>query len=1195
MKRLNLNKGRHVSGSECSLLCSRPGLSVRGSVSFETDTNVCALCHYVCMSDYSANVQHRRYRIGIDVGLKSIGFCAIEVDERGTPIKLLNSTVHLHDGGVEPGDGKDLSRKKVSGIARRTRRRRRSNEKRLADLDSYLSQQLGWQLPNLEEFDDPHEPWHVRAELLDSYVSDPAERAEMLAIAVRHIARHRGWRNSYTSVASLTRATYPSKALIKVNERVCEALGTKIVAEATQGQLASAYVADERYALQALRGTQGLFRGRQYQSDTYHELSRILELQHIDRAQIKELTEIVFRVTHPRNGARRNMRVGHDQLPGQESKWRAEIAHPAFQKFRIVAALANLRVRSGGQERKLNANELRRVTRYVLDSALKVEDVEWFDIAEQLGIERDCLTGTAKPVFEGEPALRRPPTDAVSVIVMSSKLTKLKRWWKSANDEDRADLVKFMANSTLAEGEEFENDEVDGFLASLTDDDLAKLEELALPSGRAAYSLDSLQRLTDRMLADGCDLHEARKREFGVSSSWVPKPDPIGAPVGNPAVDRVMKEVSRWLKVAVDRWGVPEAVNIEHTRSGMMSAESAKKLTSANKARRRQIEVLAERLGGQACAGGKLNQVTKIRLLALQRQKSKCLYCGAGIRFETAEMDHIVPRSGLGSTNDRNNLVAVCRECNASKGSQLFSEWAQSGSRKDKVSFDDVIERVWSWGQDPGVSPKQHKKFQAVVVARLKSKKPDQEFDARSMESVAWMAVELGKRIRGYFASASSANEGAVVPSVGLYRGRITAAARVVSGFEGCVRFTGGNGKTRLDRRHHAMDALVIALLDDRIAQLLALRDNLRFAQLVTSGADEWRRYLHSHPSENALMYDWSQHMQVAAKKFNDSLESGMVRFTMNQRLRLGSSRAHMDSVTSFEHAYLDRNGDRVPKLDKNGMRKVKEHGEFRLLSDPLPVDLIDRAETPALWAALVKDEQFDPQTGLPADPKRTITIHGRRIGPMERIRFFGATPAGKWSASLAVRGGYVSISNTIHHVRIYKIAEEPAKYAMLRVYQVDLRHAHGKDLFSFSIPASSISMRTADKVVRKFLRDSTKKPYAWLVAGDELRVNPKFYDEGKIGEFFKEEGYGDVVEWRIVGFESATQVNLRPLRISEEGFNDETPQAVKDIAGRSKSWRVTIGALLEAGGVAVIRRNVLGEERWKSKDDRLPCSKVFE
>ena len=1179
-----------VSNAHCSAVGRVAQLS--DPVSFQTDTNVCALCHDVCMTDYSANVQRRRYRIGIDVGLKSIGFCAIEVDGRGTPIKLLNSTVHLHDGGAEPGDRQEVSRKQKAGIARRARRRGNRNKRRLRELDAYLSEQLGWPLPDLEEFTDQHEPWHVRAELLDSYVSDTAERKEMLAIAVRHIARHRGWRNSYTSVTSLARAPYPSKALITVNERVCEALGATIDPEATQGQLASAYVADERYTLQALRGTQGLFRGRQYQSDTYHELTRILRFQRVESAQIDELMKRVFYVINPRDGVRRNMRVGCDQLPGQQSKFRAEIAHPAFQKFRIVAALANLRIRSGRQERKLSADELRRVTRYVLDSALKVEDVEWFDIAEQLGIERNCLTGTAKPVFEGEPALRRPPTDAVSVIVMSSKLTKLKRWWKSASEDDRGDLVKFVANSTLGEGEEFENDEVDGFLGSLTDEDLAKLEEIAFPPGRAAYSLDSLHRLTDRMLADGCDLHEARKREFGVSDSWAPKPDPIGAPVGNPAVDRVMKEVNRWLVRTVNRWGVPEAVNIEHTRSGMMSTEKARELMDSNAAKQKRIEALAQKLGAQACGSSKLNQVTKIRLLAVQRQGSKCLYCGDAISFETADMDHIVPRSGLGSTNDRNNLVAVCRECNESKRNQLFSEWVQSGGRKDKVSIDDVIERVWSWERDPGGSLKEHKAFRAAVVARLKSKTPDKEFDARSMESVGWMAVELAKRIRGFFASEYSVDDGLVPPSVGLYRGRITAAARIVSGFEGCVRLTGGNGKTRLDRRHHAMDALVIALLDDRVAQLLALRDNLRFAQLLTSGSNEWRLYLQSHTSENALMHAWSQHMQVAAKKFNAALESGMVRFTMNQRLRLGSSRAHMDGVTSFEHAYLDRDSDRKPKVDKNGVRKVKEHGEFRLLSDPLPVDLIDRAETPALWTALVKNEKFDPKLGLPADSERTIVVHGRSIGPMDRIRFFGATPDGKWSASMAVRGGYVSISNTIHHVRIYKIADEPARYGMLRVYQVDLRRARGKDLFSFPIPACSISMRTADKDIREALLAGTADEIGWVAVGDELRVNSAFYSENKIGKFFKE--YPEVVEWRVVGFEGPTKINLRPIRISEEGFDEATPKEVRDIAGSSGSWRVAISALLGCGGVTLIRRNVLGEERWKSRSG-LPCCTALE
>ena len=41
------------------------------------------------MIDSSANVQGVRYRVGIDVGLKSIGFCAVEVDQYDQPIRGL--------------------------------------------------------------------------------------------------------------------------------------------------------------------------------------------------------------------------------------------------------------------------------------------------------------------------------------------------------------------------------------------------------------------------------------------------------------------------------------------------------------------------------------------------------------------------------------------------------------------------------------------------------------------------------------------------------------------------------------------------------------------------------------------------------------------------------------------------------------------------------------------------------------------------------------------------------------------------------------------------------------------------------------------------------------------------------------------------------------------------------------------------
>lgn len=54
----------------------------------------------------SENIPGTRYRVGIDVGLKSIGFCAVEVDRSDQPVRLLNSMVFIHDAGVDPNENK---------------------------------------------------------------------------------------------------------------------------------------------------------------------------------------------------------------------------------------------------------------------------------------------------------------------------------------------------------------------------------------------------------------------------------------------------------------------------------------------------------------------------------------------------------------------------------------------------------------------------------------------------------------------------------------------------------------------------------------------------------------------------------------------------------------------------------------------------------------------------------------------------------------------------------------------------------------------------------------------------------------------------------------------------------------------------------------------------------------------------------
>ena len=1094
-----------------------------------------------------------RYRVGIDVGLKSIGFCAVEVDENDQPLRLLNSMVFVHDAGVDPNENKAAkSRKLTAGVARRTQRRTAQNKRRLAELDRVLSEELHWPLPNLEDFEDPYEPWRTRAELVEHYIKDDAERAEALAIAIRHIARHRGWRNPYLSVDSLLTPQEPSEFLRGLNERVGQALGREFPSDATPGQLICAYIDSPKYSeTQGIRGDTGILSGKLHQFDNVGEIRKICEVQRLDHDVFKLLVRKVFFAKSPRGSAAGL--VGHDQIPGQGKYVRAEKAHPDFQLFRMVAVLTNLRIREGRAERCLTPDELRGLLDYILEVQLK-QQVTWADLADNLGIERADLRGTARASFDGSPALRFPPTDVTTEKIMASKVKWLKDWWNSADSERRGFMVDALSNSGGSTGDNDIDDEVAELLEAATEDEQAELEKIQLPQGRAAYSLDSLRRLTKRMLEEGVDLHTARKEEFNVDDDWRPEPEPIEAPVGNPAVDRVLKQVSRWLRMATDRWGEPAVINIEHTRDGLGSEKVARELLREGQRRQdlnqKNLVEIAQQLGIPV----KDKRSALIKYAAIQRQNSMCLYCGAEIGFTTAEMDHIVPRALSGSTNDRANLAAVCRTCNHQKGAVPFAVWATSGEAHAGVSLEDAIKRVRLWQRGPGMSPKQHKAFQSEVISRLKSRKPDEEFDGRSMESVAWMAVELRTRIDGYYRKVNSDS----VPKIGIYRGQLTAEARKASGFENRVNLIGGKGKTRFDRRHHAMDALVIAMMNQSVSQTLALRVNMRESQRITGQEETWKNFYGKPGQANERFEKWREGMLRAVELFNIELAKNAIPFHENVRLRVGSSKVHDDTVRKFIHAKL---------------------------GEALSVAMIDRAETPALWTALTRLPDFDPKDGLPEDPSREIYIHGRKITADEQLNFFNSP-----SACLKVRGGYVEIGSSIHHARIYRIDGKKTAYAMVRVFATDLVKMTHEDVFTTPLKPSTISLRTADPKIRRALEDGTATQIGWLVEGDELQIETDKYSTAAVGELLAE--YPQISSWRVAGFMDVTRLRLKPYLLSREGIPADFPESFSKLID-SPGWVPSINVLLTLGVVKVVRRNSLGEPRY-SRGRSLPVTLIL-
>jgi phage FluMu protein Com len=67
--------------------------------------------------------------------------------------------------------------------------------------------------------------------------------------------------------------------------------------------------------------------------------------------------------------------------------------------------------------------------------------------------------------------------------------------------------------------------------------------------------------------------------------------------------------------------------------------------------------------------GGRVSSA--LRFKVLQRDSFKCVYCGASPQNTSLHVDHKVPVNAGGS-NDIENLVAACSDCNLGKGSHSF-------------------------------------------------------------------------------------------------------------------------------------------------------------------------------------------------------------------------------------------------------------------------------------------------------------------------------------------------------------------------------------------------------------------------------------------------------------------------------------------------------------------------------------------
>lgn len=1076
-----------------------------------------------------------RYRIGVDVGDKSIGLAAIEYDETGTPTRVLSAVSHVHDGGMDPETAKSpLSRTATSGVARRTRRLVRNRRRRLARLDQLLSSH-GYFVP-VDELGQTHDAWFARARLSQEYERDDKKRVNDLSLCIRHIARHRGWRNPWWKWSTLRDFEGPTENFTAMRNSAVERFGSKMDPCNTLGQLviqiAASGIPVRATKRATTRGVDPLMANQIMQVDSLFELRAILIMQKVDAEVIEQICAEVFSQEAPHIP---KDRVGLCALIPSEV--RAPIASLEFQEYRMRAAVANLRI--GRHERLKLAEETHDA---VVDFLMNWRDGDrpkWSDVSDYLGLgARDLI----KPSIDLEGGTSAPHNRTISSIEKQlKKKTPIRNWWDSANFADRAEFVYFLTDLS---GQDFEpSSEV---LAELLTDDshVEALEKIEMAEvGRAAYSRTALQKLNDVMRDLHCDVHEARRLAFGVADDWQPPKPTFDDIVGHPTVDRINVIARRFLSTSMMKWGKPEIVAIEHVRTAFMGPTGRAELIKEIGFNTRRRDKVKSELESQGVQNASNVDVRRYECITLQN--GMCLYCGATLTIKSCELDHIVPRASGGS-NRRDNLVAVCMECNKEKDKDPFSIFAKRSQRQG-VSHDEAKLRVRAFSKGR-LTELQLKRLKSDVLKRLSLESDDEEGLDRSIESTAYSARELRKRVEALLGITGTAISDPDKARVVAYQGIVTSEARRAGEVDGILRLRSFTKKSRLDRRHHAIDAAVLTTLSIGVAKTLKDRAELASVNRFTGHEPGWKEYTGRNPKEIRQFAGWRKQIGSLAQLLKASIEEDKIHVVRQLRLVPRVGAVHSDTVQKLVRKNI------AEHFSNSELRRVTSYSLFDKLS-------------------LLTDENGELQN----DPGRHVAL---KVPAEYEVELFPSE-----AACIKVRGGAVEIGTSIKHARVYAWKTRSGfGFGIVRIYTGEFPKIgflkKGIDIFTVPLPLNSQAVRHANDALRRRIASGEAKQIGWLAIDDEIEINIDSFNVGdeKLPLFLRT---CPEKRWVIKGFFDPGRISIVPSYLAYEGIDDDVPEIVQQTL-RDGRIPTAVNVLLADPSTTIIRRSVLGTVRWR-------------
>ena len=745
----------------------------------------------------------RNYTLGLDLGVSSLGWAMVELDPKQRPKRILNAGVRIFEAGVE-GDveqGKDSSRAVQRREARQPRRQHWRRQHRKAKLFRLLQQhgllpksdsvepdvrkrvidELDAELKAKHIADDDHLGHQKLPYILRALAAEKKVEPFELGRAIYNLAQRRGF-------LSNRKGQDDEESDGKV------ATGISEIDEAKGGKLLGQFFAEEVDVF-AHRTTpdgddrdpkSGRIRRRYTSRKMYREEFNVIrekQKKHFPKISKKAWDEIEDAIFFQRPLKSQKHLIGRCNL--EPDRRRCPEALPVYQEFRILQQVNHLILQEANyQTRPLTEDE-----RQLLIDALMDQGEMKFTAARKL---IKAPKGSRFTIEEWDPRLVGHRTNKKMVNIFGDA------WHEFPPEEqDRIvlDVLHYIKPEALVKRAMKE--------WGLDPEKAKQLARCRLEEGHGAHCKRALRRLNERM-RDGTVYATARKELYPEqfdADEPLDKLPPVyewNRDLRNPAVQRALTEVRKVVNALVDKYGKPARIHIEMARDLKRNREQRKRTwEKANENRKKREKAAKEILKETGIDNPNRRDIEKWQLA--EECNWMCPYTGKTIGASSLlgphpefDIEHIYPRRYLDDSYTNKTLCHV--SVNRDHKRDLLPSHAFSGAE-----FEAILDRV----------SKFNGRLAAVKLERFKTEKVDEDFVTRDINDTRYNARLAADYVATLFGGRYDADGKMRVyaPTGGL-------TWMLRNGWLLNGLLSTENEKTRDDNRHHAVDALIVAMTD---------------------------------------------------------------------------------------------------------------------------------------------------------------------------------------------------------------------------------------------------------------------------------------------------------------------------------------------------------------------------------------------